>query len=76
MKSKSVYDEQLYSPFSHRRTGKCSQSPIIWHILPGHKLSFRSVKGAKLIVEEVPVQISTRGGSSVGSVSALQAAVP
>ena len=57
-------------------TGKRSRSPIIGQILPGSKPSFRSVKGAKMILEDFPVQISTRGGSSVGSVSALQAAVP
>ena len=57
-------------------TGKRSRSPIIGHILPGSKLSFRSVKGAKIIVEDFPVQISTGAGSSAGSVSALQAAVP
>ena len=59
-----------------KATGKRSRSPIIGHILPGSKLSFRSVKGAKIILEDFPVQISTGGCSSVGSVSAMQAAVP
>ena len=62
MKPNSVYDERLYSPFP-RSDGE--GLPISDHILPGSKLSFRSVKGAKIIVEDFPVQNSTGGGGGV-----------
>ena len=75
MKPKSVYDERLYSPFP-RSDGEAL--PISNHRAYSSwlYLSFRSVKGAKIIVEDFPVQISTGGGSLVGSVSAVHAAVP
>ena len=75
MKPNSVYDERLKSPFP-RSDGEALPISDQRAYSSWLKLSFRSVKGAKIIVEDFPVQISTGGGSSIGSVSDLQEAVP
>ena len=66
MKPNSVYDERLLSPFP-RSDGEALPISDQRAYSSWLKLSFRSVKGAKIIMEDFPVQIST--GAVVRSVA-------